>query len=579
MSDPNNKWDQPDAPPPPMFFGKKERDLVKQVNDELAERVIGQPIAYYPISLEESNFNDIYGEAIDKISLPPVRVYAYVVVENEQTNDRYGYEYQTKLTVNFSEKRITADQNLYVRVGDFVQYGDQFYEIVRTYNDTRFYFGQVEHKFQISAECIRARTDSFRVMPSITRATGKGAVESDGSSSPAPRPGPALPVAATYITMTPESRLTEGRYLAAGSGITLTDGGRQGPLTITSTAGSVALPANSVQYNSGGDFAGSSNLTFNGTTLTGSYTGSLAELTSLSASLANLIPTSGSIAGRGSYLGLDVNNNIVVTASLGGGEGDGIFTTINGSSAYVTSSLAIGGTTAPDHQVSISGSMSASVNISASAFYGDGANLTNLPAGGLVVAINSTQAYLTSSLALGGTSAPDHALSISGSMSASVNISASAFYGDGANLTGITASAVQVADGPVGSLQFRVDTPVSGEISGSSTVLYDTTNTRLTVGAGIVYNRTAIATIHTASVSEYILGVTAVPTEIEVDATLFAEGQVLVIKDESGATSVTDTILLSGAAAQTIDGATTVTIESPYGSVLLYSNGSNWFIY
>ena len=144
MSDPNNKWDQPEAPPPPMFFGKKERDLVKQVNDELAERVIGQPIAYYPISLEESNFNDIYGEAIDKISLPPVRVYAYVVVENEQTNDRYGYEYQTKLTVNFSEKRITADQNLYVRVGDFVQYGDQFYEIVRTYNDTRFYFGQVE---------------------------------------------------------------------------------------------------------------------------------------------------------------------------------------------------------------------------------------------------------------------------------------------------------------------------------------------------------------------------------------------------------------------------------------------------
>ncbi len=439
MSDPNNKWDQPAAPPPPMFFGKKERDLVKQVNDELAERVIGQPIAYYPISLEESNFNDIYGEAIDKISLPPVRVYAYVEVENEQSNDRYGYEYQTKLTVNFSEKRITADQNLYVRVGDFVQYGDQFYEIVRTYNDTRFYFGQVEHKFQISAECIRARTDSFRVMPSVTRPTGKGAVESDGSAAPAPRPGPALPVAATYLTMTPESRLTEGRYLAAGSGITLTDGGRQGPLTITSTAGSVALPANSVQYNGGGDFAGSANLTFNGTTLTGSYTGSLAELTTLSASLVNFIPTSGSIAGRGSYLGLDVNNNVVVTASLGsGGSGDGIFTTIDGSNAYVTSSLAIGGTTAPDHKVAISGSLSASVNISASAFYGNGANLTNLPAGGLVQAINGTQAYLTSSLAIGGSSAPDHTVAVTGSISASADISASAFYGGGANLTALT---------------------------------------------------------------------------------------------------------------------------------------------
>ena len=28
------KWTQPDAPPPPLFTGAKERDLVKQINDE-----------------------------------------------------------------------------------------------------------------------------------------------------------------------------------------------------------------------------------------------------------------------------------------------------------------------------------------------------------------------------------------------------------------------------------------------------------------------------------------------------------------------------------------------------------------
>ena len=169
MADPKNKWSQPDAPPPPMFFGKKERNLVKQVNDELAERVIGQTVVYYPISLEDSDFNTTYGEAIDKVTLPPVRVYAYVVVENEQTNERYGYDYQTKLTVNFHRRRLTEDQNLFVRVGDFVQYGDLFYEIVKTYNDTRYYFGQVEHKFQISAECVRARQGSFRVAKSVDR--------------------------------------------------------------------------------------------------------------------------------------------------------------------------------------------------------------------------------------------------------------------------------------------------------------------------------------------------------------------------------------------------------------------------
>ena len=169
MADPTNKWEQPATPPAPMFFGKKERDLVKQVNDELAERVIGQAIAYYPISVEESNFNDVYGEALEKISLPPIRVFAYVVVENEQTNERYGYEYQTKLTVNFNRKRLVDAQNLFVRPGDFIQYGDQFYEIAKTYNDTRYYFGQVEHKFQISAECIKARQGVFRVTKSVDK--------------------------------------------------------------------------------------------------------------------------------------------------------------------------------------------------------------------------------------------------------------------------------------------------------------------------------------------------------------------------------------------------------------------------
>jgi hypothetical protein len=61
----------------------------------------------------------------------------------------------------------------------------------------------------------------------------------------------------------------------------------------------------------------------------------------------------------------------------------------------------------------------------------------------------------------------------SGSLSASTHVSASTFYGDGSNLTGVTASAVQVADGPQYSLQFRFDSPVSGDLSGSSDLLWD----------------------------------------------------------------------------------------------------------
>ena len=44
----NNKWKKPSNPPPPLFLGEKERNLVKQVNDELLERIIGQQITYLP---------------------------------------------------------------------------------------------------------------------------------------------------------------------------------------------------------------------------------------------------------------------------------------------------------------------------------------------------------------------------------------------------------------------------------------------------------------------------------------------------------------------------------------------------
>ena len=73
----------------------------------------------------------------------------------------------------------------------------------------------------------------------------------------------------------------------------------------------------------------------------------------------------------------------------------------------------------------------------------------------------------------------------SGSMSASVNISASSFYGDGSNLTNITASAVEVADGPEYALQWRYDTPVSGDLSGSQALIWNTSSNDLFVTGNI----------------------------------------------------------------------------------------------
>jgi len=157
----DNKWSQPPAPPPPMFLGQKERDLVKQVNEELSERVIGQQVVYYPISLEHTEFHPLYGEAIRKSFLPPIRIYAFIVWEGlTTTTTNFGVDKRPSIIIHFHKRRLVEDQDLFVREGDFVVYGNDYYEIA-TLNEPRELFGRTEHKVEIEAKCIKARKGVF----------------------------------------------------------------------------------------------------------------------------------------------------------------------------------------------------------------------------------------------------------------------------------------------------------------------------------------------------------------------------------------------------------------------------------
>jgi len=161
MSGDTDKWSQPIQPPPPMFLGKKERDLVKQVNDELIERVIGQQVAYYPISMEYTDFHPVYGEAITKTFLPPIRVYALIDWSSYETDSQtYGVDRKAGIKIHFHKRRLNEDQNVEVRVGDFVSYGQILFEIVKL-EDQDGLFGQVDVRFEVTATCIKARQGLF----------------------------------------------------------------------------------------------------------------------------------------------------------------------------------------------------------------------------------------------------------------------------------------------------------------------------------------------------------------------------------------------------------------------------------
>ena len=71
-----------------------------------------------------------------------------------------GLDKITNVTVHFHKRRLVEDQDLYVREGEFVLFGDQYYEIA-TLSEPKLIFGQPDHKMEITANCIRAREGLF----------------------------------------------------------------------------------------------------------------------------------------------------------------------------------------------------------------------------------------------------------------------------------------------------------------------------------------------------------------------------------------------------------------------------------
>ena len=148
------KWTRPTQAPPPMFLGEKEKNLVKQVNDEIIERVVGQQVLYFPIDIDHTDYHSLYGVAIEKNFLHPIRVFALVEYQGVETSDmdNFALDKATKIKINFHKRRLTEDQNLFVREGDFVRFGEIYYEIVKLI-EPKLLFGQ--------PECIRARDGLF----------------------------------------------------------------------------------------------------------------------------------------------------------------------------------------------------------------------------------------------------------------------------------------------------------------------------------------------------------------------------------------------------------------------------------
>ena len=234
--------------------------------------------------------------------------------------------------------------------------------------------------------------------------------------------------------------------------------------------------------------------------------------------------------------GLDITVDGVTTATAE------TSATIKVSDALTITSLELTGTgdgLQVNHNARING------NVTASAYWGDGSNLTNLPSASTSVAaftVNQLTAVSSSALA----SASASSLVVSG------NVTATAYWGDGSNLTNLPSAPTSVATFTVNQL-----TAVSSAILASATADSLVVSGNVTASGywGSGANLTGIVLpasgtdlnlnnlnvgVKTSTTALAVNAIASIGTDIVVGGDIYVEGGSIEVKTDSGSPAVLD---------------------------------------
>lgn len=113
-------------------------------------------------------------------------------------------------------------------------------------------------------------------------------------------------------------------------------------------------------------------------------------------------------------------------------------------------------------------------------------------------------------------------------------------------------------------------------IQNSGTILDDSDN--IFFVAGMVFARHATAVSYTVLDNQFYIGVTdtTAPRTISLPAAPLGEGQYFIVKDESGGAGTNNITVNVDAAATTIDGSASVSIDSNYGALQFFYDGTQY---
>lgn len=116
-----------------LFFGEKERALFLQLGSEVTMSQLQESFLLYRIDYKTTKTHAFYGESKQKNYLPEIEIFGRINVESD------GPEYLApggmirqglgKLTAHVYLHHL-EEKNVEIRMGDFIYYKTNFYEIV-----------------------------------------------------------------------------------------------------------------------------------------------------------------------------------------------------------------------------------------------------------------------------------------------------------------------------------------------------------------------------------------------------------------------------------------------------------------
>lgn len=143
-----------------LFITDREVNFINLINKELIQKVIGEVIDYYAIDLKRSKVDDLYNEATQKVWSPPVQVNALVDYDNPQSESKSeGVDSKYTLNVYLHQQEL-QDRNVQPREGDFVEFGEIFYEVASA-TQPQLIFGQVNNMMMTKLTCVVSREGQF----------------------------------------------------------------------------------------------------------------------------------------------------------------------------------------------------------------------------------------------------------------------------------------------------------------------------------------------------------------------------------------------------------------------------------